>query len=264
MPSDPGFDTTVAHPARVYDYWLGGKDNFAADREAALQSERVHPTVRSTARENRNFMFRAVRFAARNGVRQFLDIGTGIPTDPNLHTAVQEIEPRARVVYVDNDPLVLTHARALMIGSEEGKTAYIQADVRDPDAILTAPELLDTLDLSQPVALSLIAVMHFVEDQHDPYGVVARLLSAIPSGSYLIMTHATPDFGPEMAAVERIYHQSGMPGQIRTRADVARFFDGLDWVDPGLTTPHRWHPPVGPFEGMDEKVQFYAGVARKP
>jgi len=262
--SDPVIDSSVAHTARVYDYWLGGKDNYPADREAGDRSEQVHPTVRVTARQNRAFMQRAVRFLAKQGVRQFLDIGTGIPTQPNLHQAVQEIEPAARVVYADNDQLVLAHARALMAGTREGRTAYIHGDVRRPESILAAPELISTLDLRQPVALSMIAVMHFVEDQHAPYDIVAHLMAALPPGSYLAMTHATPDFGPEMAEVERIYHAAGMPGRIRTRDEFARFFDGLEWIDPGLTTPHRWRPDgIAPPAGMDRQVQFYAGVARK-
>ncbi|MEU6561667.1 SAM-dependent methyltransferase [Nocardia nova] len=259
------FHPEVAHTARVYDWWLGGNDNYEADRIAGARSEEVFPTVRTTARKNRDFMLRSAKYLAAQGVRQFLDIGTGIPTEPNLHQAVQAVAPEARVVYVDSDPMVLTHARALMSGTPQGRTAYIEADVRQPDSILSAPELVATLDLSQPVAVSLIAVMHFVEDRHDPYGVVGRIVDAVPSGSYLVMTHATPDLGPEMAEVQRVYHESGMPGQIRTRAEFARFFDGMEWVEPGLTTPHRWRPDgVEPPASMDARVQFYAGVARKP
>ncbi len=253
----------LAHPARVYDYWLGGHDNYAADRRAGARSEQVHPHVRVTARQNRSFMLRAAEFCAGRGIRQFLDIGTGIPTEPNLHQAVQKVDPASRVVYVDNDPLVLAHARALMTSTAQCRTTYVHADVREPDSILTAPELLETLDPTQPTALSLIAVMHFVEDEHSPYEIVDHLLSALAPGSYLAMTHATPDFGPEMAEVERIYHESGMPGQIRTRAEFARFFTGLEWVEPALTTPHKWRPAITPPDRMDNQVQFYAGVARK-
>jgi hypothetical protein len=255
----------VAHTARVYDWWLGGKDNFEADRLAGARAEQVLPTVRVTARKNREFMLRAARHLAGQGIRQFLDIGTGIPTEPNLHQVVQQIEPSARVLYADNDAIVLTYARALMTSTPEGRTTYLHADVRQPDSILSSPELRDTLDPTQPVAISLIAVMHFVEDRYDPYAVVQRLLAAVPSGSYLVMTHATPDLGPEMAEVQRIYHESGMPGQIRTRAEFARFFDGLDLVEPGLTTPHRWRPDgITPPMSMDRQVQFYAAVGRKP
>ncbi len=259
------FHPEVAHTARVYDWWLGGSDNYEADRVAAARTEEVFPTIRVTARKNREFMLRSSRYLAEQGVRQFLDIGTGIPTEPNLHQVVQETAPDARVVYVDNDPLVLTHARALMCGTATGRTVYVEADVRQPDSILAAAPLTETLDMSQPVAVSLISVMHFVEDQHDPYGVVARIMDAVPRGSYLVMTHATPDLGPEMLEVQRVYHESGMPGQIRTRAEFERFFTGLDWVEPGLTTPHRWRPDgVEPAASMDARVQFYAGVARKP
>ena len=258
------FHPEVAHTARVYDWWLGGRDNYEADRIAGARSESVFPTVRLTARQNREFMLRAGRHLATQGIRQFLDIGTGIPTEPNLHQVVQSIAPDARVVYTDNDPLVLTHARALMAGTPEGRTTYVNADVRQPDTILGARELRDTLDLTQPVAVSLIAVMHFVEDRYDPYGVVAQVMAAVPAGSYLVMTHATPDLGPEMAEVERVYHESGMPGRIRTRAEFARFFEELTWVEPGLTTPHRWRPDgTEPPDDMDRRVQFYAGVARK-
>lgn len=256
-------DPQLAHTARVYDYWLGGHDNYEADRRAGERSEQVHPHVRVTARQNRSFMLRAAEFCAGEGIRQFLDIGTGIPTEPNLHQAVQKIDPTSRVVYVDNDPLVLAHARALMTSTPQGCTTYVHADVRNPDSILTAPELLETLDPTLPTALSLIAVMHFVEDEHSPYEIVEHLVAALAPGSYLLMTHATPDFGPEMAEVERVYHESGMPGQIRTRDQFARFFTGLEWVAPALTTPHKWRPAITPPDKMDSQVQFYAGVARK-
>ncbi|MBO0856136.1 MAG: SAM-dependent methyltransferase [Nocardia sp.] len=257
------FHPEVAHTARMYDWYLGGQDNYEADRIAGEQALRAHPNLRLTARCNRDFMHRAVRFLAEQGIEQFLDIGTGIPTEPNLHQVVQEVNPAARVVYADNDPLVLTHARALLTGTSEGRTAYLNADLRQPDSILSDPKLTETLDLSAPTALSVISILHFIEDPDDPQGTIAKLMGALPAGSYLAMTHATPDFGPEMGEVERVYHEAGLPGQIRTREEVARFFDGLEWVEPGLTTPHRWRPPIDPPEVMDNQVQFYAGVARK-
>lgn len=260
---DAALDFDTAHTARVYDYYLGGKDHFEVDRVAGKHAEQVHPHVRTSARENRKFMLRAARYLAGQGVGQYLDIGTGIPTEPNLHQVAQEIEPAARVVYVDNDRLVLSHARALMTGNGEGRTAYVHADVRHPESILTAPELLDTLDLSHPVAVSVIAIAHFLDDAQDPFGIVATLMAAVPAGSYLVMSHATADFGPEMAEVARVYREAGMTAQVRNRDEFAHFFAGLDLLPPGITTPHRWHPDFAPPETMDSKVQFYAGVARK-
>ncbi len=187
-------DMTRPHPARRYDYWLGGKDNFQADRDAAEAIAAVFPSIRTAARENRAFMQRAVRFlAAEAGIRQFLDIGTGLPTANNVHDVAQGIAPESRIVYVDNDPLVLTHARALLTSSDEGATAYIDADVRNPEKILSDPAVQNTLDLSQPVALLLVAILHFIEDDDDPYGIVKRLFSALPAGSYLVLSHATFD-----------------------------------------------------------------------
>ncbi len=259
------FRSNVAHTARVYDFWLGGKDNYPADRQAGLQAEEVFPTVRHCARQNREFMRRATRTLARElGIRQFLDIGTGLPTEPNLHQAVQEVHADARVVYVDNDDLVLAHARALMAGTPEGRTAYIPGDLRKPEEILSASAFRDTIDMSQPVAVTLIAVLHFIEDPFHPYEIVKTLMSEMPAGSVLALTHATPDFGPHMAAVQDIYHASGMPGRIRTRAEILPFFDGLEMLEPGLTTPHGWRPEgTEPPESWDEQVQFYAGVAVK-
>ncbi|MBO0856137.1 MAG: SAM-dependent methyltransferase [Nocardia sp.] len=253
----------MAHTARVYDWYLGGRDNYEADRIAGERTIQVHPTVRIMARQNRDFMLRAVRYLAGQGIDQFLDIGTGIPTEPNLHQAAQEINPTARVLYVDNDPLVLTFARALMAGTPEGRTAYLHADLRQPDSILAAPELTETLDLSKPIAVSVVSILHFVEDSEDPYHAIAKIMDATTSGSYLVITHASGDFGPEMEEVERVYHEAGIRGQMRNRTEVTRFFDGMDWVEPGLTTPHGWRPPIEPPQSMDRKVQMYAGVARK-
>src|SRR5215218_10011905 len=190
----PEINTSVAHPARRYDYWLGGKDNFPADREAGEAVAAVFPSVRIGVLENRRFMCRVVRFLARElGIRQFLDIGTGIPTSPNVHEVVQAVDPASRVVYVDNDPIVLVHARALLTSSPEGATAYIDADLREPEKILNHPDLLRTLDLSQPTGLLLVAILHFIMDADDPYGVVGRLVGAMPSGSHLVVSHVTAD-----------------------------------------------------------------------
>ena len=188
----PELDTSVAHPARVYDYWLGGKDNFAADREAAEAVIAVRPGIRRDIRENRKFLIRAVRYlAAEAGIRQFLDLGSGIPTSPNVHEAAQQAAPESRVVYVDNDPIVLAHARALLTSSAEGATAYLDADLRDPEPILrTAAQ---TLDFSQPVGVILVGVLHLISDDEKPEAIIGRLMAEVPSGSYLVLTQPASD-----------------------------------------------------------------------
>ena len=189
-------DTSVAHPARRYNYLLGGKDNFEADRRSAHEIEARHPTARLSAQENRRFLHRATRFMARQGIDQFLDIGTGIPVSPNTHEIAQEIDPAARVVYVDNDPLVLVHARALLTSDPRGRTAYLDADLREPERILADPQLRATLDLSRPVGLLLVAVLHFLRDDDDPRGVIGTLVGALAPGSLVVATHATPEHMP--------------------------------------------------------------------
>jgi hypothetical protein len=258
------------HPARVYDYLLGGKDNFAADREAANAALKANPDLRIPPRENRAFLGRVVAYlAGEAGVSQFLDIGTGIPTSPNVHEIAQGIDPRARIVYVDNDPVVLAHARALLATGPAGKVAYIDADVRDPDAILGSRELLDALDLGQPVALLLLAILHFVPDEDDPAGIVRRLMAGLPSGSYLALSHLTGDFDPGFwDGVAAWYRDIGVNMQVRAKPDIERLFDGLDLVEPGVVSGHDWRPDLGgPSEAIrptDAQVSGYAGVARKP
>jgi hypothetical protein len=259
------------HSARMYDYYLGGKTNYRADRAAAGQVVAAWPGVMVAARVNRAFMRRAGHWlAAEQGIRQFLDIGTGIPTEPNLHQVVQSVHPDARVVYADNDPIVLTHAQALMAGTEEGRTAYIEADATDPEAILNAPVLAETLDMSQPVALSLVALLHFVPDEDKPYDVIERLVSALAPGSALVLTHVTPDFDPEaMEKVVQIYRAGGTMAQVRSKIEFARFFDGLELVDPGIEVPHRWLPEdggvprIGSGDVDDAEASLWAGVALK-
>jgi hypothetical protein len=260
--------TDRPHPARVYDYLLGGKDNFAADRMAAEQGLRANPNSRTPPRENRAFLRRAVRYLADEaGIRQFLDIGTGIPTSPNVHEVAQAIAPHARVVYVDNDPIVLAHARALLTSSPDGRTEYIDADLRDVDKILHSPQLRATLDLSQPVGLLLIAIMHFIPDTDDPYGLAARLLDALPPGSYLALSHLTGDFDPEAwAGVAAVYRRSGVTMQVRSRPEIERFFAGLDLVEPGVQSLPRWRPEAtggDASEISDAEVSVFGGVARK-
>jgi hypothetical protein len=261
-------NTSVAHPARRYDYWLGGKDNFAADRESGDAVAAAFPTVRTAAIENRRFLRRAVHYLAKEaGLRQYLDIGTGIPTAGNTHEVAQEIAPESRVVYVDNDPIVLVHARALLTSSSEGATAYLDADLREPDKILDDPGLLSTIDLSRPVALMLVAVLHFVKDDDDPYGNVARLVSAMPSGSYLTISHATSDHMPPetSAAVGGADARTRVPFQFRSREQFARFLDRLELVPPGIVSVAEWRAEseVDPRPSAAETA-VYGAVARIP
>ncbi|NGN62819.1 SAM-dependent methyltransferase [Streptomyces sp. A7024] len=261
--------TDRPHPARVYDYLLGGKNNYAADRAAAEAGKRANPNSLIPPRENRAFLRRAVHYlAAQEGIDQFLDVGTGLPTSPNVHEVAQAANPAARVVYVDNDPIVLTHARALLVGTPEGRTKYIEADLRDPEAILNAPELQATLDLTRPVGLLLIAIMHFVPDEAGPLDIAERLLSALPSGSFLALSHLTGDFDPKAwEGVAAIYRKSGVIMQVRTKPEVERFFDGLELVDPGVQSLPRWRPEapaVGTAGAVtDAEVSVYGGVGRK-
>jgi hypothetical protein len=258
------------HPARVYDYLLGGKDNFAADRAAAQAGLEANPNSRIPPRENRAFLRRVVRYLARDaGISQFLDIGTGIPTSPNVHEIAQDADPQARVVYVDNDPIVLAHARALLTSGPVGKTAYIDADVRNVDRILSSADLRQTLDLNRPVGLLLIAVMHFIPDQDDPWDLAARLLAELPAGSYLALSHLTGDFDPAAwAGVAAVYRRSGVTMQVRPLAAVERFFTGLDLLDPGVVSLPRWRPDPNDLgqsvRPADAAVSVYGGLGRKP
>ncbi|MEU3522581.1 SAM-dependent methyltransferase [Streptomyces sp. NPDC038707] len=260
-------DTENAHSARVYDYLLGGKDYYTADKEAGEAMVREWPALPVHMRANRDFMNRAVRRLAEDaGVRQFLDIGTGIPTCPNLHEIAQAVAPESRVVYVDNDPIVLTLSQGLLASAPEGRTAYLEADFRDPAAILNAPELRETLDLGRPVALTVIAIVHFMLDADDAVGLVRRLLEPLPCGSYLAMSVGTADFAPaEVGRVAREYAARGMPMRLRTLAETHEFFDGLDLLGPGVVQVHKWHPDGSGERGVrDEDIAMYGAVARKP
>ncbi|WP_329268216.1 SAM-dependent methyltransferase [Streptomyces pseudovenezuelae] len=258
-------DTSRPHSARMYDYYLGGKDHFEVDKQAAETVAAVYPGIFTCARENRAFMHRATRVLAReHGIRQWLDIGTGIPTEPNLHQVAQSVVADARVVYADNDPLVLRYAERLMRSTPQGRTTYIEADVNNADALLNAPELAEVLDRGRPVALSLNALMHFVTDAQDPYGIVSRLLAELPSGSALALSHCTPDFDPDTwQKVTDIYTGAGTPVQFRSRPEVTRFFEGLDLLDPGVTVGHRWRPDETP-TASDAEVSLWTGVGIKP
>ncbi|WP_326798532.1 SAM-dependent methyltransferase [Streptomyces sp. NBC_01808] len=263
-------DRTRAHPARIYDYILGGHDNYEVDHTAARQVLSVWPQARTAARVNRAFMRRATHWlAAEAGIGQFLDIGTGIPTEPNLHQVAQDANPAARVVYTDNDPLVLRYAEALMTSTPQGRTAYLHADVTAPHTILDAAELRSTLDLDRPVALSCNALFHFIPDRDAPHQIMETLLKPLAPGSFLALSHATPDFNPEgMAQVQEIYHGQGIPLTIRAKDSITPFLAGLELVTPGLVPPHRWKPDRNPLAGteaelLDAEVSQYAAVARK-
>jgi hypothetical protein len=258
-------NTQVAHPARVYDWLLGGKDNFPADRVAGEALVSVRDEARVAVRANRAVLQRAVRMLAAAGIDQFLDIGTGIPTAGNTHQVAQGINPRARVVYVDNDPIVLAHARALMSGAGHGETAVLQADLHDAEGILSSPEVRKLIDFGRPVALLLVAVLHFVPDQDNPHAIVARLLAALPSGSYLVLTHITNDVltAKETERVNSAYESVSAPLALRPKAEILRFFEGLELLAPGLVLAPWWNPDEEPPQGSDQ-IGIYAGVALKP
>jgi hypothetical protein len=263
----PEIDTSKPHPARVYDSLIGGKNNFAADRETVARVLQKSPNARIAPRENRAFLGRAVRFlTAEAGLRQFLDIGTGLPTADNVHEVAQAIEPSSRIVYVDNDPLVLVHARALLTSAPQGRTAYIQADIRDPDAILTAPDTLDLLDFSQPVGLLLLGILHLLADADSPAEIVATLLGALPSGSYLVASHLTTEHDRERtAAGQAVMRDAGITMQKRDSdvfAEIA--FTGLELAAPGVVLVSEWRPTSGSPRPSPAEVNIYGGVARKP
>jgi hypothetical protein len=263
-----GIDTSKPHPARMYDYFLGGKNHFAADRQAADAVLAVVPSTRTTARENRAFIGRAVRYLVTEaGIRQFLDIGTGLPTENNVHDVAQALEPSARVVYVDYDPLVLAHARALLTSSPAGRTAYIQADLREPATILADAGLRDVLDLGQPVALILAAVLHFLPDDTKPAAVLATLLDALPSGSYLVASHITGEHLPPRTSSEgaNTYRAGGVPLQVRDSSEFgALAFTGLELVPPGLVLVSEWRPDRADVPApAPSEVNIYGAVARK-
>jgi hypothetical protein len=263
----PEIDTSRPHAARVYDYYLGGKDNFAADREMAARAQDSWPTIRTSARENRAFLGRAVRYlAGEAGVRQFLDIGAGLPSAGNVHEIAQATAPSCRVVYADNDPLVLAHARALLTSGPQGRTAYIHADLRDPAGILAHPVTRDVLDFTQPVALMLVGVLHLIPDEDKPEDIMATLLAALPPGSYLAASHGTSEFSPEATdGAVRAFRDSGVPFQTRDSDEFARLaFAGLDLVPPGVVLTSEWRPEDERPRPAPAEVNTYGGVARKP
>ena len=259
----------MARPARRYNYWLGGKDNFAADRESDDLLAKSYPAARIAARANRAYLRRAVRhLAADAGIRQFLDIGTGLPTADNTHEVAQRVAPDARIVYVDNDPMVMVHARALLNSTEEGRTAYLEADLCDPDMILSRPELYDTIDLKRPVALMLVAVLHFIPGDGVAGPIVRRLVDALAPGSYLVATHMTVDFAPPQMLEP--YRQMQAAGKLdvwsRSPSEFASLFDGIDLVPPGIVACSDWRAEDEPGERRPTpaEVGFIAGMGRLP
>jgi hypothetical protein len=257
-------DTSVPHIARVYDYWLGGKDNFAADRVVAEQVIASLPEIRLSVRAQRAFLGRVVHYlAAEAGIRQFLDIGTGLPSANNTHEVAQRVAPDSRVVYVDNDPIVLLHARSLLASGPEGATAYVDADLRDLAAILA--RAAGILDFGRPVAVMLLGVLHCIPDEDDPAALVARLMEAVPPGSYLALSHPASDVATQqMATSMRTYNnQAPIPLTARSHAEVSRLFAGLDLLDPGLVQLHRWRAGTGD-PGIARDLPNYGALARKP
>lgn len=257
-----GFDTSVPSPARMWNYWVGGKDHFAADREAADKIMAAMPALPTIARSVRHFLIDIVHSLTIDyGIRQFLDIGTGLPTADNTHDVAQRAAPESRIVYADYDPVVLAHARALLTSSPEGKTDYIEADLRETDTILSAAAR--TLDFSKPVAILLLAVLHFIPDEDDPYAIVRKLMDAVPSGSFLVIVHAPSDRSPaEMAEQTRRYNESGAEFmRPRSQEEILQFFTGLELIGPGVAPLSEWLPngEAGPASG-----EAVAGVGRKP
>jgi SAM-dependent methyltransferase len=263
----PEIDTAKPHPARIYDYFIGGQNHFAADRETAAEILRKSPAAHIAARENRSFLGRAVRYlTAEAGIRQFLDIGAGLPTTDNVHEVAQRTAPSARVVYVDNDPLVFAHARALLVSAPEGRTAYIHADLRDPAAILSHPDTRALLDFDQPIALMLVAILHLTPDEYRPAEIIATLVDALPSGSYLVASHLTTEHDPTAtSAGQQTMREAGMAMQKRDSGVFASLaFSGLELVPPGVVLASEWRPTSAGPRPLPSEVNCYAGVARKP
>ena len=262
----PEIDTSRPHAARMYDYYLGGSNHFAADRETADKVIAAMPGVRTGPRENRAFLGRAVRYLAEEaGIRQFLDIGSGLPTTNSVHEVAQSAVPDSRVVYVDSDPLVLLHARALLTSAPEGRTAYISADLRGPDEILSSPVVQSVLDFTQPIALMLVAVLHFIGDADNPAELVATLRDALPSGSYLVASHVTAEHNPAgSAAGQRAYRGGGVSMHPRDHDQFAEIaFAGLDLISPGVVLVSEWRrTELSPPPPANE-VNAYCGVAHK-
>ncbi|MCL2585839.1 MAG: SAM-dependent methyltransferase [Streptosporangiales bacterium] len=262
----PEVDVTRPNNARIYDYFLGGKDHFTADRAVAEEALAKVPSARVMSRESRAFLGRVVRFLAEEaGIRQFLDIGTGLPTSENVHEVAQRIEPSSRVVYVDNDPMVIAHARALLRSSSEGQTAYVRADFRDPQAILSDPAVRETIDFDQPVALMLFLLLPFISNRDKPAELVTELLDALPPGSYLAASHLTAEHGPEILDGGNVYWNAGFRGRPRDSDEFAEMaFHGLELVPPGVVLVSEWRREAESPRPAPSEINCYGGVARKP
>jgi trans-aconitate methyltransferase len=260
----PPYDTTVAHPARVYNYWLGGKDNFEADRVVGEQTKAAYPDIVSGVRAQRAFLASAVRYLVTHcGVRQFLDVGTGLPAAENTHEVAQSLAPESRVVYVDNDPMVLAHARALLTSAPEGACAYLDADIRDTGNVLRAASGL--LDFGQPIAVMLIGLLHLIPDADDPAGIVARLVDELPAGGWLAIAHPASDVARDKVATmtDRYNQRVTTAATLRTHAEISAFFAGTELLPPGVVQYHQWHPGE-PARDAEGEVAAYCGLGRKP
>jgi hypothetical protein len=261
----PTIDTSVPHVARVYDYWLGGENNYPVDRETGDEAIRAYPDMRSSVRANRAFLSRSVRYlAAEAGIRQFLDVGTGLPSAGNTHVVAQAAAPESRIVYVDNDPVVLAHARALLTSDPRGATGYLDADARDTGTVLA--EAAGLLDFGEPVAVMLIAILQLLTDDDDPYQLVAELMAAVPSGSFLAITHVAGDMGRmtpgALEAARRLSELLPQRVNPRSQAQVTKFFDGLELVEPGVVPIQQWRPASD--DEAAAQAALWGGVARKP
>ena len=259
----PAIDTEKPHPARIYDYLLGGKDNFPVDREAAERTLKILPELRAMARANRAFLGRAVRYLAEAGVTQFLDIGTGIPSPGNTGEVARAVHPESRVVYVDYDPIVAAQSRALLAGADPGLTAVVLADVREPEAVLENPAVRAVLDFDKPVAVLMVALLHFITDAEDPAGLVKTYLDALAPGSHLVVTHITDDFEPERAKEGAAAYRAVSPLIVRGYESISRIFGGLELVEPGIVQIPTWRPD-GPIPEESNQVWGYGGIGRKP
>ncbi|WP_236242556.1 SAM-dependent methyltransferase [Streptomyces sp. CC228A] len=261
----PGIDISVPSVSRIYDYYLGGSHNFEVDREAARKAMEFIPGLPKIMQANRAVMRRAVRYALAEGVTQFLDIGSGIPTFGNVHEVAQQTDPEARVVYVDHDPVAVAHSRAVLQGND--RTRIVAADLRKPQEILDSPEVAELLDMDRPVALLLVAVLHFLEDADEPYEAVARLRDALAPGSLLVLTHASYEGVPvpqeQAGGTVGVYREIRNPLVMRSREEIARFFDGFEMVEPGLVAPPRWRPENSPEQEDPYAFSGFAGVGRK-
>jgi len=261
-PDSPGskIDITVPHSARIWNYWIVGKDHYPADREAGDAYAEIFPRITELARVSRYFLARVVGYLAEAGIRHFLDIGTGLPTVEHTHQVAQRVAPESRIVYVDNDPMVLSHARALLTSSPQGSCDYLDADLRDPDTILG--QAAAVLDFGRPVALMLMGIMGHIDDQ-AAYPIVRRLADGLSSGSYLALYDGSNVNDAFNKAQDRYNETGAAPYYLRSPAQIARFFDGLDLVEPGVVPCSRWRPQASPF-GAPAEVEVFGGLARKP